>query len=184
MEPDLAAFKSATTAIYVRAPIHQVDFDRAVDARRQLGADGGPVYRDAVTVGAKRGSVVRALLLADAGTNFQRLVVADLMVLGPGLSSVPAALAVLAERGVEIIILGEPAGRAAGLLEALPLLLGLRDRQRRQAVQRGVAQARARGVRFGRPRVDPSKLNRARAALAAGVGVRPSARAAGVSRRR
>jgi DNA invertase Pin-like site-specific DNA recombinase len=52
---------------------------------------------------------------------------------------------------------------------------------RRERILRGQAAARAASVRFGRPPISASKVERAKQELAAGVGVRKVARLAGIS---
>jgi DNA invertase Pin-like site-specific DNA recombinase len=52
---------------------------------------------------------------------------------------------------------------------------------RRDRIMRGQAAARALSIRFGRPSIPPTKAEKARGALAAGKGIRETARITGVS---
>jgi DNA invertase Pin-like site-specific DNA recombinase len=66
-------------------------------------------------------------------------------------------------------------------MAVLPMLLAAEARLRHEAVLTGKAKARSRGVKFGRPPVGMEELDRLKSALATGMGIRPAARAAGVS---
>jgi hypothetical protein len=70
---------------------------------------------------------------------------------------------------------------SGALKAALPILLSADARLRQEAAMAGKAKARSKGVRFGRPPVGAEKLDRVKSALADGMGIRPAARAAGVS---
>ena len=68
-----------------------------------------------------------------------------------------------------------------GLLAAADLLVEARRAYRREKIMAGQLSARAAGVRFGRPPVPPSRLEKVRVALREGQGVRQAARSAGIS---
>lgn len=70
---------------------------------------------------------------------------------------------------------------AEALIRAVPAIVGVRSALHREAAAAGRARAKARGVRFGRPRIPDAKIARVREALETGVGVREAARRAGVS---
>ena len=60
-------------------------------------------------------------------------------------------------------------------------LVDARRPYRRENIVAGQLRARAAGVRFGRPPVPPSRLEKVRAAIREGQGVREAARSAGIS---
>ena len=68
-----------------------------------------------------------------------------------------------------------------GLLATADILVAARRAYRREGIIAGQLKAKATGVRFGRPPVPPSRLERVRAALEAGQGVRQAARSSGIS---
>ena len=68
-----------------------------------------------------------------------------------------------------------------GLLAAADILVDARRAYRRENIVAGQLRARASGVRFGRPPVPPSRLEKVRMALQSGQGVRQAARSSGVS---
>jgi DNA invertase Pin-like site-specific DNA recombinase len=139
------------------------------------------IYRERhLTPRARRdGLPARDRLLADSGQRFDVLLVSDLSCLGRNLSDLVRALAHLKHRGVEVLAVTQsdaaPARADAASLDAA------RRRYRAEAAAEGRRQARAKGIRFGRPPVSPDRIARVQASLAAGYGIRPTARLAGVS---
>jgi len=135
------------------------------------------IYREApLTPRARRdGLPARFALIRDAGSKFNLLVVYEVGRLGRNLGDLTDALAQLAQRGV---IVHEAA--RAGEVPGWAALSAAQASYRYEAVAEGRARARAAGVRFGRPRLPPERVQRARQALADGMGVRAAARAAGI----
>ncbi len=160
-------------------------FGMAAEAQRAVAvacaARHGLTVARIYTDDGRRPRHVRHALLRGAGVQFSTLVVASITVLGTTMPEVLGAAAVLQERGVRLVAADGDEDAIAGLRAALPMLLEMQAALRHEAVLRGRARARKRGVQFGRPRLPEEKITRARNALAAGAGVRQAARLAGLS---
>jgi DNA invertase Pin-like site-specific DNA recombinase len=139
------------------------------------------VYRERhLTPWARRnGLPARDRLLADSGQRFDVLLLSDLSCLGRNLGDLVGALAHLRHRGVEVLAVSQP--DAAPAPADATSLDAARRRYRAEAAAEGRRQARAKGIRFGRPPVPPDRIARVQASLAAGHGIRPTARQVGVS---
>lgn len=147
--------------------------------RAHGGAQGlviASTYRDP---GEGRRTARRALL-RDAGARFEVLLITAPAVLGRTLPEVVAMAQSLRARGVRLISPGKAGCDLTLLLAAAPVLAAIRVEHARAAVAAGRQQARARGVRFGRPPVDPERRARVHAAIAEGLSLRAVARRAGV----
>lgn len=170
---------------YIRlGPGYPLDAEAQEAAIRRMaereGVTLGPILRD----GPGRGLLGRDALLRGAGQGIPAVIVTSACRLAPTFPGLLRVLTALRATGTRVL-LAAPNGDAVATLDALmaglPALEAAREATRREAVARGRERARARGVRFGRPPVPDAKAERARAALAEGVGVRAAARLAGVS---
>jgi DNA invertase Pin-like site-specific DNA recombinase len=120
---------------------------------------------------------MRAVLLTRLNRSRGTILVADAAVLGRSLPDLVATLADAESRGATVLV-AEESGRARSIIAAD--LEAARRAYIREAVREGRAKARARGVKFGRPRVVAAKVQAVRAALARGLGIRAAARAGDV----
>jgi hypothetical protein len=88
----------------------------------------------------------------------------------------------LHRHGVTLVVHDHPdAVETGGLLAAADLLVEARLVYRRENIVAGQLRARAAGIRFERPPVPSGRLEKVRAALREGQGVRQAARSAGIS---
>jgi hypothetical protein len=84
--------------------------------------------------------------------------------------------------GVRLVTYDHADGlETGGSMAAADLLVVARRAYRTKAIRAGQFKARATGVRFGRPPMPPSRLERVRAALQSGQGVGQTARSTGLS---
>lgn len=171
--------------IYIR-PCLACPLDPAEQERRvRLAADimGTPiagVWREAALTPRQRrsGLPVRGVLLRRLGRGAPIILIGDLVVLGRSLADLVAMLAQAETCGAAVLIAADASGAVRPVSAAD--LEAARRAYAREAIAEGRARARARGVRFGRPTVPASKVERVRDALARGVGLRAAARRAGV----
>jgi DNA invertase Pin-like site-specific DNA recombinase len=102
--------------------------------------------------------------------------------LGTSVDTLLESLADLGRYGVKLVVHAHGTEVETGsLMAAADVLLDARRRYRVEAIRAGQMRAKAVGVRFGRPPVPQSRLERVRAALEAGQGVRQAARNTGLS---
>ena len=88
------------------------------------------------------------------------------------MDSLLETLAELCRHGVKLVVHDHAdAGETGGLLAAADLLVEARRAYRRENIVAGQVRARASGVRFGRPPVPPSRLEKVRVAIREGQGV-------------
>jgi DNA invertase Pin-like site-specific DNA recombinase len=117
--------------------------------------------------------------------NVQTILVPCLAMLGAGLDDLVAFVSALMAAKVELIAADDeidtrtPDGRA--WMVAIASLQRYQTGVKRQKVRAGQLRAQNAGVKFGRPRVAENVVSSVRAALAAGHGVRPTARRMGIS---
>lgn len=173
-----------TVAAYLRdGPGCPADTDAQLAAVRSYAAQHGwtvgPIYRDACASRTRRPG--RDALVRDGASKACMVVVHSMAALGRTLPDLVRVLGGLAEMGIAVHALDAADAASGALMAALPALMAADARLRQEAVLTGKAKARSKGVRFGRPPVKPEKLDRVRSALATGMGIRPTARAAGVS---
>lgn len=71
--------------------------------------------------------------------------------------------------------------QTTSIMEGVGAVLAIHADLHREAVARGRSRARLRGVAFGRPKVPPDRIERARLALRHGASIREAARRAGIS---
>ena len=135
-----------------------------------------------VAKGRNRLLGLAAVLGAIARHEVDAIVVQSLHHLGTSVDSLLETLAELYRHGVKLVV-HDHAGlvETGGLLAAADLLVEARRAYRRERIMAGQLRARASGVRFGRPPVPPSRLEKVRVALRSGQGVRQAARANGIS---
>jgi DNA invertase Pin-like site-specific DNA recombinase len=136
----------------------------------------------AVAKGRNRLPGLAAVLGAIARHEVDVVVVQWLHHLGTSMDSLLETLAALHRHGVTLVVHDHAnLVETGGLLAAADLLLEARRAYRRENIVAGQLRARASGVRFGRPPVPPSRLEKVRVALREGQGVRHAARSAGIS---
>ncbi|WP_159351356.1 recombinase family protein [Roseomonas harenae] len=175
-----------TTAIYIRpSPGHPVSAEAQEIALRNFAEDQGlriaAIYREAsLTQRARRdGLAARDRLISTSGRQFGTVIISSACRLGRDLSDLVAAIAALQKKGVAVIVAG-PKMAGTGSIDWLTMNAA-RQSYRSEAAAEGRQRARAQGVRFGRPPIPADRLAQVRDLLAAGHGVRPAARIAGVS---
>jgi DNA invertase Pin-like site-specific DNA recombinase len=125
---------------------------------------------------------VRLLKLLSAG-KADIVLAPTLLDLGSGIDDLLAlAVAIKSGRSTLHVLDDEiDTGPESAWLATMVTLDAYRTQKRRAAIRAGQKRAQAAGVTFGRPRVPQSKIDRVRAALAAGGGPRPISRTTGVS---
>ena len=112
------------------------------------------------------------------------LLVASPCRLSSDLPNLIRRLAAIREAGARVIIANDDPTTTTtldALIAGLPALMAIRKGMHREKAAAGRERARARGVRLGRPPVPAEKVERVRIALADGLGIRPTAKLAGVS---
>ena len=135
-----------------------------------------------VAKGRNRLPGLAAVLGAIARHEVDAIVVQSLHHLGSSVDSLLETLAELHRHGVKLVVHDHAdVVETGGLLAAADLLVEARRAYRRENIVAGQLRARAAGVRFGRPPVSPSRLEKVRMALRKGQGVRQAARSSGVS---
>ena len=173
-----------SAAIYARAsPGFEQDPARQVAEARALAQAIGATVAVTYVEGEARRQPRRAAMMAAAGTRFSIVIVASFCRLASGVHDLLRTIDNLAAKGVRIMVVNtpNPGLTADALLAAAPVLASAAGGMRREAVAKGREKAKARGVRMGRPPVADAKVEKVLQALAAGTGVRPAARQAGVS---
>ena len=181
------------TAIYARSsPDCSISADQQIDELKRTAGEHGwtveHVFTDQPTA-VKKGQDRRPgeLALTDAirsGT-VERGLVWSVCRIGKSLNELVAFLETCRSAGVALYFHQEKIDSAEtnGLsLFDLSKLLALHMRQgHRDRILRGQAAARALSIRFGRPPLGKSKVEKAKRFLSAGKGVREVARLAGIS---
>jgi len=177
--------KNRRAAIYIRPCLAcRLDAAEQENAARQAADAVGltiiGVWREPTRSPRRRrdGLAIRTAMLARMQTGFDTILIADVAALGRNLAELVAVLAEAESHGVEVLVAlhasAHPVPVSAMLVQAA------RRSYAREAAAEGRAKALQRGVRFGRPSVEPERVEKLRVAMAAGMGLRASARAAGV----
>ena len=124
-----------------------------------------------------------AMLNAVARHEIDAVMVWSVHHLSTSLDGLLDTLAELHRHGVTLIVHDHANDMATvdngGLLPVAEMLVDARRAYRREAIIAGQLKARATGVRFGRPPLAPSRIERVRMALQSGQGVRQAARTGG-----
>ncbi len=126
----------------------------------------------------------RDTMLRTLTSGLQIVIITSPCRLSPDLPSMIRTLTTIREAGARMVIASDdPMATEAleALIMGIPALIAARQGMRIEAAAAGRERARARGIRLGRPPVPVEKVERVRAALADGIGVRSAARLAGVS---
>jgi DNA invertase Pin-like site-specific DNA recombinase len=177
------------TAIYVRAADapEQVD-DRRIHLEHTISSRGWTIagtYVDRIVGVAKNRNKLPGLshLLHDISRNKVDVVMVwTVSHLAKSLDALLDVLADLDRYGVMLVVHDQADDvETRGLMAAADLLVDARREYRREGIIAGQLKARATGVRFGRPPVPSYRLEKVRAALEAGQGVRQAARGTGIS---
>jgi len=107
------------------------------------------------------------------------------MPLGRSLNELVGLLEMCRTAGVELYVhdrsLDTAASHAVTLFEITSMMMQHLHQSRRDRILRGQAAARLANVRFGRPPLPATKIQKAQRELASGKGVRAVARSAGIS---
>jgi DNA invertase Pin-like site-specific DNA recombinase len=177
------------TAIYVRAadaPEH-VD-DRIIHLQDTIASRGWTIagtYVDRIVGAPKNRNKLPGLsdlLNAVSRNKIDVVMVWTVSHLATSLDALLDILADLDRYGVKLVVDDcTDDVETGGLLAIADVLVAARRAYRREGIIAGQLRARATGVRFGRPPVASYRLERARAALEAGQGVRQAARSTGLS---
>jgi DNA invertase Pin-like site-specific DNA recombinase len=180
------------TAIYVRAADapKQVN-SRIADLRDNVAVRGwtvAVVHVDRTiggTKGRNRPPGLSALFATIARREVDVVMVWSMSHLGTSVETLLETLAELHRHGVKVVIHDHADDGATvetgGLLVVSELLVDARRRYRAEAIRAGQIRAKAAGVRFGRPPLSASRMEKARLALQSGKGIRESGRISGIS---
>jgi DNA invertase Pin-like site-specific DNA recombinase len=179
-------------AIYVRAAEAPDQVDNRISDLRDIAADRwrsvAVIHFDRSiggTKGRNRLPGLSALLASIARHEVDVVMVWSLQHLGVSVDTLLDTLTEFHRRGVKVVIHDHADDRAAGetggLLAAADLLVNARRRFRAEAIRVGQIRAKAAGVRFGRPPLSASRMEKARFALQSGKGIRESGRIGGIS---
>jgi len=120
-----------------------------------------------------------------AKVEVQALIVPSLTMLGGSLDEIVETVSRLAKAKVHLITEAEsidtttPEGQAR--VAGIATLGGVQRTLRHQKARAGQLRAKEAGIRFGRPPIPEATLKSVRVALAAGHGIRPTARKIGIS---
>jgi DNA invertase Pin-like site-specific DNA recombinase len=138
------------------------------------------VWREAALSSRQRrnGLPVRDRVLRGAWGKIDVLLVVEPAALGRSLNDLVRVAAALNRMMVQVMVASEN-GEGAQPLNAM-LLEAARVRYQHEAAVEGRQRAVARGQRLGRPPIPLERIERARAALTLGAGLRAAARAAGI----
>ena len=184
---------SVSAAIYARSlPDCPISVDEQVANLRTIAADNGrtvtKVFIDRPITRRKqhgRRPGQMALLEAIGSGGVQKVLMWSIDRLGRSLADLVTCMNVCRARGVGLYLHEQNLDTATsnGLsIFDLSEMMALHLRQlRRERILRGQAAARAASVRFGRPPISASKVEKVERGLAAGKGVRQVARLAGIS---
>ena len=132
------------------------------------------------TKGRNRLPGLAAMLNAVARDEVDVVMVWSLHHLGTSVDTLLDTLAELHRHGVKLVVHDQPDDGstvdAGGLLTAADMLVDARRAYRRENIIAGQLRARATGVRFGRPPIPSTRIEKVRLALRSGQGVRQAAR--------
>lgn len=177
------------TAIYIRAADAPDQVDNRLIYLQETVTDRGwtiaSVHVDRIigtTKGRNRLPGLSALLSAVSRHEVDVVMVWTVAHLGTSVDALLDTLADLGRYGVKLVVRDQPNDlETGGVIVCADLLVDARRRYRAEAVRAGQLRAKACGTRFGRPPVPFHRLERVRAALEAGQGVRQAARSSGIS---
>jgi DNA invertase Pin-like site-specific DNA recombinase len=177
------------TAIYSRtSAAFPLTADEQARDLQQLAADRGwnvvAVHRDNAPVGGKsaerRPGLATLMRAVEAGT-YNVIIVQSINLLGRDLLDLVGFLAVLKSANVRLVCPSDGIDTANadgnGLLDIGVLFNTYIRFSKRERVVAGKQRARQAGVKFGRPSVPGSKINRVKDALSSGMGIREAGRA-------
>jgi DNA invertase Pin-like site-specific DNA recombinase len=181
-----------TAILYTRSsPAYPATANEQLDCLRAYTAQHGvTIIRtlcDGIPIVNKntRRLCVDALLRAIDQQQASMIIVPSINLLGRSLPELVAILGTATTNGVAIVALDEKINTVTTPDMAVTTMIGILNGYqrflRREAAMVGQRAAKAAGVKFGRPRISDAKVTKAREALAAGEGIRGSARIAGVS---
>jgi DNA invertase Pin-like site-specific DNA recombinase len=177
-------------ALYLRTSPHHSDDVSARIARFQtiandLGWTIETTLHDHCGLEIKRRPGLERLRKLMAGGEIDIVIVPALTALAGSLDDLATVVVALHAAGCHLyaheegIDTGSSAG--AAWLSAMVVAAEFRAKARRERVREGVARARAAGIKFGRACIPTAKLKAVREHLRAGMGIRPTSRATGVS---
>jgi DNA invertase Pin-like site-specific DNA recombinase len=181
------------TAIYARSsPDCSLSADQQIEELRRIAAERGwaieHMFMDhptSVKKGEDRRSGELALIDVIRSGSVERVLVWSVCRIGKSLTELASFLETCRGAGVAVYLNEEKIGSVEtnGLsLFDLSKLLAIHVRQgHRDRILRGQAAARALSIRFGRPPLGKSKVEKAKQFLSAGKGVREVSRLAGIS---
>jgi DNA invertase Pin-like site-specific DNA recombinase len=181
------------TVIYARSsPDCSLSADQQIDELKKIAAERGwaaeHVFMDhprSVKKGQDRRPGELALIDAIRSGALERVLVWSVCRIGKNLTELASFLETCRAAGVAVYLHHEQidSAKTNGLaLFDLSMLLAQHIRQgRRDRILRGQAAARALSIRFGRPPLGKSKVEKAKLELTAGKGVRQVARLIGIS---
>ena len=158
-----------TIAIDRGWPVANVFTDRLISVRKRQDRRPGEL----------------ALLDAIRSGSIDRVLVWSLCRVGRSLTELVGFLETCRARGVALYLHEQQIDTATSdgvsLLDVAPLMVHHLRQSRRSKILRGQASARALSIKFGRPQIATTTVERAKRELAAGKGVRQVARLAGIS---
>ena len=181
------------TAIYARtSPDCPLSEDEQIDRLRTIAAERGwtvtSVFSDRPTTvrkGQDRRPGELALIEAIRSGSIDKVLVWSLCRVGWSLTELVGFLETCRARGVALYLheqqIDTATSNGASLLDVAPLMVHHLRQSRRSKILRGQASARALSIKFGRPRIATTRVEKAKRELAAGKGVRQVARLAGIS---
>ena len=174
-----------TTYGYMRVSTDDQNTNLQLDALQAAGVPVGNITADdGVSGGTAAASRAGFQALLTKLVSGDTLVVYSVSRVGRSTIDVLLMLESLGERGVKFKSLTEPFDTTTPMGEfVLTILAAVGTLERamiRQRTTAGLAAARARGTKLGRPRVAPDAEAKVRAGLAAGLSGRAAAKAAGV----
>lgn len=181
------------SAIYARSsPEFPLTIDQQIDRLRAVADNRGWTVARVFTVrptsvrkGLDRRPGEMSLLDAIRSGEIDRVAIASMCRIGRTLADLVSFLETCRSAGVSLWVDDQRIDTATsnGLdLFAVGEMMAMHLRQsRRGRILQGLAAARALSIRFGRPPITKSKVERAKRELANGKGVREAARIAGIS---
>jgi len=184
---------SINAAIYIRSSAEcPLSADEQAAILRTIAADHGwtvaKVFSDRPTTTKKdreRRPAQIALIDAIRSASVGKVLLYSIDRLGRSPIDLIACMEVCRVHGVGLYVreqnLDTATGNGLSLFDLVGMMSHHLRQSRRDRILRGQAAARAASVRFGRPPISISKIEKAKQGLAAGKGVRQAARLAGIS---
>jgi DNA invertase Pin-like site-specific DNA recombinase len=179
-------------AVYLRSSpaLSSTTQDQHIDLQKlahRYGITIAAVHRDTAPRQRKSSPMPGLTLLMDGikAGSYGVVLVESLYLLARDLPELVRLLAAMDTASVRLLTVMESIDTGAapelGLLDVATLLNGWTKFRRREASLAAHDNARRNGVKIGRPSLDQQSIDRVRSALIKGHGLRPTARAAGVS---